>query len=195
FTLVGGLVLALSEGGSLGWSNPLVVVGAVVFAVSLPLFIVTQRRHRYPMLHLSRFSDRERSMAFASTMLMALARFAVVLLIALYLQAASGADPFQAGVRVIPVAGGMVRSPRLAGRLATRSPARWVSSAGMAIAAAGLAVLAATISPSLDYPVIGGCLLAVGIGTGIFMTPNTSSIMGGVDPGRRGAARPDPPVV
>jgi len=87
-------------------------------------------------------------------MLMAIARFAVVLLIALYLQAASGADPFQAGVRVIPVAGGMV--------------------------------LAATISPSLGYPVIGGCLLAVGIGTGIFMTPNTSSIMTGVGPGRRG---------
>jgi EmrB/QacA subfamily drug resistance transporter len=188
FTLVGGLVLALSEGGALGWSNPLVVVGAVVFAVSLPLFIVTQRRRRYPMLDLSMFSDRERSMAFASTMLMALARFAVVLLIALYLQAASGADPFQAGVRVIPVAGGMVLASPLAGRLATRYPARWVSSAGMAIAAAGLAVLAATISPSLDYPVIGGCLLAVGIGTGIFMTPNTSSIMGGVDPGRRGIA-------
>jgi EmrB/QacA subfamily drug resistance transporter len=188
FTLVGGLVLALSEGGALGWSNPLVVVGAVVFAVSLPLFIVTQRRRRYPMLDLSMFSDRERSMAFACTMLMALARFAVVLLIALYLQAATGADPFQAGVRVIPVAGGMVLASPLAGRLATRYPARWVSSAGMAIAAAGLAVLAAMISPSLDYPVIGGCLLAVGIGTGIFMTPNTSSIMGGVDPGRRGIA-------
>jgi EmrB/QacA subfamily drug resistance transporter len=188
FTLVGGLVLALSEGGALGWSDPLVVVGGVVFAASLPIFIVTQRRRRYPMLDLSMFSDRERSMAFASTMLMALARFAVVLLIALYLQAASGADPFQAGVRVIPVAGGMVLASPLAGRLATRYPARWVSSAGMAIAAAGLAVLAATISPSLNYPVIGGCLLAVGIGTGIFMTPNTSSIMGGVDPGRRGIA-------
>jgi EmrB/QacA subfamily drug resistance transporter len=188
FTLVGGLVLALSEGGALGWSDPLVVVGGVLFAASLPIFIVTQRRRRYPMLDLSMFSDRERSMAFASTMLMALARFAVVLLIALYLQAASGADPFQAGVRVIPVAGGMVLASPLAGRLATRYPARWVSSAGMAIAAAGLAVLAATISPSLNYPVIGGCLLAVGIGTGIFMTPNTSSIMGGVDPGRRGIA-------
>jgi EmrB/QacA subfamily drug resistance transporter len=188
FTMVGGLVLALSEGGALGWSDPLVVVGGVLFALSLPIFILTQRRRRYPMLDLSMFSDRERSMAFASTMLMALARFAVVLLIALYLQAASGADPFQAGVRVIPVAGGMVLASPLAGRLATRYPARWVSSAGMAIAAAGLAVLAATISPSLNYPVIGGCLLAVGIGSGIFMTPNTSSIMGGVEPGRRGIA-------
>jgi EmrB/QacA subfamily drug resistance transporter len=188
FTLVGGLVLALSEGGALGWSNPLVVVGGALFAVSLPVFIVTEHRRRYPMLDLSMFSDRERSMAYASNLLMSIARFAVVLLIALYLQAAAGADPFQAGVRVIPVAGGMVLASPVAGWLAKRYPARWVSSTGMAIAAAGLAVLAATISPSLAYPVIGGCLLAVGIGTGIFMTPNTTSIMGGVEPGRRGIA-------
>jgi MFS family permease len=82
----------------------------------------------------------------------------------------------------------MVLASPVAGWLARRYPARWVSSTGMAIAAAGLAVLAATISPSLAYPVIGGCLLAVGIGTGIFMTPNTTSIMGGVEPGRRGIA-------
>src|SRR6201996_8652324 len=186
FTLVGGLVLALSEGGALGWSDPLGGVGGVLFALSLPAFIITQRRRRYPMLDLSMFSDRERSMAFASTMLMAVARFAVVLLIALYLQAASGANPFQAGVRVIPVAGGMGLASPLAGWLAKRDPVRWVSSTGMAIAATGLAVLAATISPTLAYPVIGGCLLAVGIGSGIFMTPNTSSIVSGVQPGRRG---------
>jgi len=83
FTLVGGLVLALAEGGALGWSNSLVVAGAAVFAVSVPAFIVTQRRRRYPMLDLSVFSDRERSMAYASNTLMAIARFAVVLLIAL----------------------------------------------------------------------------------------------------------------
>lgn len=188
FTLVGGLILALSEGGALGWSNPLVVVGVALFVVSLPVFIFTQRRRRFPMLDLSVFSDRERSMAYACNLLMAIARFAVVLLIALYLQAASGADPFQAGVRVIPVAGGIVLASPVAGRLATRYQARWVSSTGMAIAAAGLAVLAATISPSLDYPVIGGSLFAVGIGTGIFMTPNTSSIMSAVEPDRRGIA-------
>lgn len=186
FTMVGGLILALSEGGAVGWLSPLVVVGVVLFAASLPVFIVTQRRRRYPMLDLSVFGDYERTMAYTSNLLMAIARFAVVLLIALYLQAASSVDPFQAGLRVIPVAGGMLLASPVAGRLAAHYPTRWVSSAGMAIAAVGLAVLAATISPSLDYPVTGGCLLAVGIGTGIFMTPNTSSIMGGVEASRRG---------
>lgn len=188
FTLVGGLVLALSEGGALGWSSLPVIVGGALCAVSLPVFLWSQRRRRFPMLDLSVFADRERSMAYASTMLMSVARFAVVLLIALYLQAATGANPFQAGLRVIPVAAGMSLASPVAGRLALRYPARWVSSAGMAIAAAGLVVLAATISPSLGYPVIGACLLAVGAGSGIFMTPNTSSIMAGVESGRRGIA-------
>ncbi|MFI6344235.1 MFS transporter [Streptomyces sp. NPDC050560] len=188
FTLIGGLVLALSEGGALGWSSPPVLVGAGLCVVSLPLFLWTQRRRPYPMLDLTMFADRARSMAYASTLLMSVARFAVVLLIALYLQAATGADPFQAGLRVIPVAAGMSLASPLAGRLAARYPTRWVSSAGMAIAAAGLAVLAATLSPTLGYPVIGGCLLAVGVGSAVFLTPNTSSIMGGVEPGRRGIA-------
>ena len=55
--------MALSEGGALGWSNALVVVGVALFVVSLPVFIVTEHRRRYPLLDLSVFSDRERSMA------------------------------------------------------------------------------------------------------------------------------------
>jgi MFS family permease len=58
----------------------------------------------------------------------------------------------------------------------------------MAVTATGLAVLAVVIGPRTAYPVIGVCLLAVGVGTGIFMTPNTTSIMASVSPDRRGIA-------
>ncbi len=188
FFVVGGPVLALSEGGALGWTDPLVATGLVVFAVTLPVFLIVQRRRRYPMLDLSLFADRERSLAYVAVFLLALARFAVVLLMSLYLQAAGGADPFQAGVRVIPVAAGISLASPVAGRLARRYPARILASAGMALTAAALIVLALIISPDRPYLPLGTGLLAVGLGSGLFMTPNTSSIMTSVAADRRGIA-------
>jgi EmrB/QacA subfamily drug resistance transporter len=188
FAVVGGIVLALSEGGALGWGSPWVLAGAAVALGSLPAFVLSQRRNRFPMVDLSLFGDRERSTAYACVFLLAVARFAVVLLVALYLQAAAGSDAFQAGLRVIPVAAGISLVSPLAGRLSLRFPTRWVASAGLALSASALAALAAVISPSAPYPVLAVCLLAVGIGSGIFMTPNTTSIMSGVPASRRGIA-------
>jgi MFS family permease len=140
------------------------------------------------MLDLRLFANRERSIAYLCAFLLAVARFAVVLLIALYLQAADGMSPFDAGLRVIPVAAGISLVSPLAGRLAARYPTRWVASAGMALTTAGLVGLAISIAPGRSYLVIGFCLAAIGVGSGIFMTPNTSSIMAGVSPERRGIA-------
>jgi EmrB/QacA subfamily drug resistance transporter len=188
FSFVGGLVLALSEGGALGWTSTPVLIGGALAVASLPVFIASQRRRAYPMLDLSLFADRERSIAYSCGFLLAVARFAVVLLVSLYLQAASGTDPFQAGLRVIPVAAGISVVSPLAGRLAGRYPTRWVASSGMALTAVGLAVLAVIIGPHTRYAAIGACLLAVGVGTGLFMTPNTTSIMASIDARRRGIA-------
>ncbi len=185
---VGGIVLALTEGGALGWSSPPVLVGLALVLVTLPLFVLSQLRRRYPLLDLRLFADRQRSAAYLGAFLLAVARFAVVLLMALYLQAASGLGPFDAGLRVIPVAAGISLASPASGWLAARYPTRVVASAGLVLAAAGLAGLALLIAPDRGYLPLGGCLAAVGIGCGLFMTPNTTAIVGGVDSARRGVA-------
>jgi EmrB/QacA subfamily drug resistance transporter len=186
--VVGGLVLALSEGGALGWRSTPVIVGFALFAAALPLFVLTQLRRRYPLLDLRLFADRARSSAYLGAFLLAVARFAVVLLMALYLQAASGLDPFQAGLRVIPVAAAISLASPVAGRLATRYPTRWVASAGLALTVVGLVALALLVAPDRQYLWLGLAMTAVGLGSGIFMTPNTTSIMSGIEPARRGVA-------
>jgi EmrB/QacA subfamily drug resistance transporter len=185
---LGGVVLALAEGGALGWSSPAVLLGAAAFLVAAPLFVLVQRRRRYPLVDLSLFRSRERTLAYVATFLLALARFAVVLLIALYLQAAQGLDAADAGVRVTPVALAMMALSPLAGRLATRYPARILSSLGLALTGAGLLALALLLQPDLGYPVVCACLVAVGAGSALFMTPNTSAIMASVPAARRGVA-------
>lgn len=188
FAVLGSLVIALSEGGALGWTSPPVVAGAIVFAVTTPVFLLVQARRRHPLVDLRMFADKERSMAYLAAFLLSLARFALVLLIALYLQAADGVDPFQAGLRVIPVAIGMMLASPVAGALAHRYSVRLLSTAGLALTGLGLAVLAALLRPHLPYALMALALLVIGAGSGLFLAPNTSSIMASIPARRRGIA-------
>ena len=119
---------------------------------------------------------------------MAAARFAVVLLLALYLQAARGQSASAAGLHVVPVALGMLVAAPLAGRLNRTLPARALSSTGLLLATGGLLALAAVLSPTSSYAPIGVALAAVGVGSGLFFPPNTDAIAGVAAPDRRGAA-------
>ncbi len=119
---------------------------------------------------------------------MAAARFAVVLLLALYLQAARGQSASAAGLHVVPVALGMLVAAPLAGRLNRTLSARALSSTGLLLATGGLLALAAVLSPTSSYAPIGVALAAVGVGSGLFFPPNTDAIAGVAAPDRRGAA-------
>jgi EmrB/QacA subfamily drug resistance transporter len=186
--MLGGVVIALSEGGALGWTSTPVLVGAALFVVTTPIFVVLQMRRAHPLVDLSLFADRQRSAAYLANFLLALARFAVVLLAALYLQAARGLDPFQAGIRVIPVAVGMMIASPLVGRLVQRFTARILSTGGLVLTGLGLLGLALRLHPATGDAELALWLGLIGVGSGIFMTPNTSSIMSSVEPGRRGIA-------
>jgi EmrB/QacA subfamily drug resistance transporter len=186
--VLGGPVLALSEGGALGWTSLPVLVGVAVFVVTTPVFILMQIHRRDPLLDLRLFANRERSAAYVAAFLLSLARFALVLLVALYLQAARGLDPFGAGIRVIPVALGMMIASPLVGRLVTRSSARVLSTSGLVLTGIGLVGLASRLRPATSDVELALWLGLIGVGTGVFMTPNTNAIMSTVDPARRGIA-------
>ncbi|MBO0829255.1 MAG: MFS transporter, partial [Streptosporangiales bacterium] len=188
FLVIGALVLTLSEGGAIGWASWPVLAGVICFAVFTPLFLWTQVHRVYPLVDLSLLNDRERGMAYLATLLVSVARFAIVLLASLYVQAARGTDSFHAGLQVLPVAFGMMVASPVAGRLAARVPARVLSTIGLGVVAAGLAVLAVVISPEIGYPALTGILLVIGAGSGFFLSPNTSSIMASVPADRRGIA-------
>ena len=54
--------------------------------------------------------------------------------------------------------------------------------------AGGLIVLAVCIDPGFTGPPLTCCLLLIGLGSGLFLTPNTSAIMLSVRPDQRGVA-------
>lgn len=183
-----GLVVGLAEGGAVSWSSPAVIAGFAVLLVAAPAFVAVQRHRKYPLVAPPLFADRARAMAYLSAFLISISRFAVVLLVSLYLQGAMGIGPLGAGVRVLPVAAGIMLMSPVAGRLTARIGPRVLSTAGALIAGGGLALLAVVVHRNVPYALLAPGMLAVGAGSGLFLTPNTTSIMASVAANQRGMA-------
>jgi MFS family permease len=185
---VGGVVVALSEGGAQEWTSPLVLGAGAVALVALPLFVWMQRIRRHPLLDLSLLLSRARATSYYCALATNAARFAVVLIVSLFLQAADGLNAFEAGIRVMPTAIGMMLASPLAGRLLTHYGPRGLAHAGLSLCALAVLLLALTLAPSAPVVLVCGELLLLGVGSGLFLPANTTSIMQGVPVDRRGIA-------
>jgi EmrB/QacA subfamily drug resistance transporter len=182
-----GLVFGVSKGGISGWSSTIVVASLVAAAVFLPLFVLIERHHSAPMLDLSIFSNRLFSASAAAAFINGLARFALMFLFVFYFQGVQGDSPILAGVKLAPLALGMLFASPLAGIWADRRGSRAMAVLGMLVTGAGLALMA-TLGRSTSYWESGVYLFIVGIGSGMFNSPNTAAMMGAVTPHRRGIA-------
>lgn len=185
---LGGLILALSEGGVTGWSSLPVLAGLVLFIV-FGLFFVWEERHaKFPMIDFALFHDRPYAMANLATFFNSLARSSVVLLIALFYQVVYFENPFSAGLKVLPVTIGMIAGSLIVGAVTARYSARLLSTLGLLGTCLGMLILVWKIGihASLFWMSLGQLL--IGMGTGVFQTPNTQSIMLTVPHEQRGVA-------
>jgi EmrB/QacA subfamily drug resistance transporter len=182
-----GLVLGVSKGGISGWNNVVVIAGLSAAAVLLPLWVVIERRSRAPMLDLSLFRNRLFAAASAAAFINGLARFALMFLFVFYFQGAQGDSPIDAGIKLAPLALGMLVASPLAGIYADRHGSRTLAAIGMVVTAAGLAGMT-TLQVGSAYAQSALWLALVGIGSGMFNSPNTAAMMGVVPAKRRGIA-------
>ena len=182
-----GLVLGISKGGISGWSSPVVIVGLIAAAIFLPAFVLVERHQRAPMLDLSIFQSRLFSAAAAAAFINGLARFALMFVFVFYFQGVQGDSPILAGIKLAPLALGMLISSPLAGIWADRRGSRSMAVAGMLVTATGLALMT-TLGRETNYLASGVYMFIVGIGSGMFNSPNTAAMMGAVAAHRRGIA-------
>jgi MFS family permease len=164
------------------------VIGSLaVAAVLLPLFVLIEHRGKAPMLDLSIFRNRLFAAASGATFINGLSRFALMFIFVFYYQGAQGDDPIEAGIKLAPMALGMLVASPLAGIWADRHGSRVLAALGMLVTALGLALMTTLQADSAYWQ--GGLWLAlVGIGSGMFNSPNTAAMMGTVPTERRGIA-------
>src|SRR5438105_2091282 len=182
-----GLALGVSRGGLSGWSDPIVIAGLAAAVVLLPAFVAIERRVQAPMLDLTIFRDRLFAAATAAAFINGLSRFALLFLFVFYFQGAQGDSPITAGIKLAPMAVGMLIASPVAGLYADQRGSRGLAAMGMLVGAVGLAGMT-TLGVHTPYWQSALWLLVVGVGSGMFNSPNTAAMMSAVPAVRRGIA-------
>ncbi|MCU1689538.1 MAG: major facilitator superfamily 1 [Pseudonocardiales bacterium] len=183
---LGGFIVALSSVSTAGWGSPLVRIGIVLAAVFLPLFFWTQARTANPLLDVRVFKDKMFTLALSAGLVSSIATSAVVVLIALYLQAAKGYTPFAAGLHLLPLAGTKVVTSLSVGVLTSRMTNRASAVIGSATLSLGLLTLMTAVRLGGPAVLITVGLMVMGAGSGIFQPSNAAAMLEGVSSDRLG---------
>ena len=181
------LLLALNEGSSWGWfSAP--VLGLIVSAlVILGIFIWWENRRANPMLDLSLFRHPVFSASSVSAVLNYVALYGIIFLMPFYLLQGRGLDPAQTGLLLTAQPLVMAVAAPVSGTLSDRIGVRLPATLGMAILAVGLWLLS-RLSAATPLSYVAAALAVCGLGTGIFVSPNNSALMGSAPRNRQGIA-------
>jgi EmrB/QacA subfamily drug resistance transporter len=181
------LLLALNQGHDWGWTSAPVLGLLAAAAAFGSIFVAIESRVASPMLDLRLFSSRIFSTSTASAVLNYICLYSIAFLMPFYLIQGRGLGPAQAGLILTAQPLVMAVAAPLSGTLSDRIGSRLLSTAGMAILGIGLLLLARLGSES-SFGQVAGALVVVGIGIGIFISPNTSALMGAAPRNRQGIA-------
>jgi EmrB/QacA subfamily drug resistance transporter len=182
-------LVVLTLAGTFGWLSAPTMLLVFVSVAAFLLFLQIERRLvRYPTLDLSLFTrNRLFAAANATAFLNYVAVIGVTLMIAIYLETIRGLDPQIAGLYLVAQAAPMALLSPLSGWLSDRFGSRVLSTAGMGGITLGLLLLSQLNASSSAYDVILR-LVVVGVGYGLFSSPNTSAVMGSVKQEKLGVA-------
>ena len=183
-----GIAIVLSMGGMINlpetWAYAMLVVGVLFLAV----FVWSQLRTPHHLLNVRLFKGRVFSGSCLATFMNYASSYSISYFLALYLQSIGNLTATEAGMlMLVQPAIQAVLTPyfgRLSDRLADK---RVLPTVGLVISAFGIAtILTYGVGTPLSTVVV--TQIIIGIGFSMFSAPNTSIIMGSVDPRETGEA-------
>ena len=114
------LLLALSWGGTAGWSAPHILGLFAVSAVSLIAFLIVESRVANPIISLSLFRNRTFATANLSAFLMFMAFMGMVSFLPLYMQLGLGLPATTSGLAMMPLTVGLILAATASGFLVNK---------------------------------------------------------------------------
>ncbi|MFZ2073819.1 MAG: MFS transporter [Methanoregula sp.] len=201
-SFIGGLTLFLVgityallpyRSASMGWGDPWVITALFCGILLLVAFPIIETRVEDPMFRMDLFKIRNFAFGNAAGFISALARGGVMIVLIILLQGiwlplhgySFESTPFWAGVFMLPLTIGFVVMGPLSGIISDKYGARWISTLGMVLV--GIAFLILAILPyNFEYLPFALALLIMGLGNGMFSSPNAAAIMNSVPPEERG---------
>lgn len=181
------LTLGLSFGQEWGWLSPALLVALSLGVIVLAIAIAIESHIEHPILDLQLVTNRTFAFANISFMLCMMALFAPGFLMPFYFEQLRGFSTIQTGLMLTPLPLTMAVCAPIFGSIADKRGSQWLSPIGLAIACLGL-VLLSQINPHSSMLDIIWRLVFIGVGQGIFQSPNTRTIMGAAPQSSQGEA-------
>jgi len=150
-----------------------------------PVFVAVERRVTHPTIDLDLFKTRQFSAGNLASFLNSVAFNSLPFVATLYFQLIRQLDAVTTGLLFIPMEMAVFIIGPLSGKLSDRYGARGLCTLGLVFNVATLLWLS-TADQNTDYTVVTLGLIVAGVGRGLFMSPNASSIMIPVPPDKRG---------
>ena len=178
-----------------GWGNPWVDAAMIAGAGLLAAFFFVEGRVQDPMFRLDLFKIGAFRAGNIASFMASIGRGGTQIMLIILLQGiwlplhgySYSETPFWSGLYITPLMIGFVVMGPLSGRIADRRGARELATAGMVITAVCLLLL--TLLPyDFVFWEFALILFVMGLGGGLFASPNTVAIMNSVPPETRGAA-------
>ncbi|HYB08000.1 MAG TPA: MFS transporter [Nitrososphaerales archaeon] len=179
----------------MGWGSPWVLGSLALGGALLVAFPFIEMRVESPMFRLELFRMRVFSAANFAGLLSAIGRGGVQIMLVILLQGiwlplhgySYQSTPFWSGLYITPMLLGFVIMGPISGRIADRRGARGLATIGMAVSAFTFLLLS-LLPYNFQFWEFATILFVMGLGGGLFASPNTVSIMNSVPPEHRGAA-------
>lgn len=179
FVGLASLLFALSEGQTLGWSDPVILGSFMLAILTLGGFVWCELRATDPLLELRLFK-RKNFLLTNTTMVLLFFSFAgISYLLPFYLEYVQGYAPSTAGLILTSLSVAMMVGGILAGMLYNRTGGRLLSiAAGISIVVGYFLMTRIRSDTTTGFVVV--CLLLIGFGLGLMLTPASNMIMNSV---------------
>ena len=179
------IVWGLIEASERGWTDSKILGAFALGSAIIALFIMWERKTTHPMLDVSVFRNLRFSAASLAVGFVFFALMGVVYFLTTYLQSVMGYTALEAGIRMLPVAAGMISATKLSVVLTEKIGTKIVVGIGMSTVASALFVLS-TCGVDTGYGRVAISLGMLGIGMALAMSPATESIMGSLPKAKAG---------
>lgn len=114
------LLATVWGGDTYAWSSPMILGLGATSLVSFFVFVIIERRAKEPILPLVLFEERVFAVGTVLAFVTAMAMFAAIIFMPLYLQVALGVSATESGLLLMPLMAGMLTTSISSGRLITR---------------------------------------------------------------------------
>lgn len=195
--IIYGLMPYQKANSTMGWSNPWVILAFAIGGALLVAFPFIEKHVKNPMFRLSLFKIRPFSFGNFSNLLAAMARGGVMIMLIILLQGiylplhgySYSSTPFWAGIYMIPMTAGFMITSPISGKLSDKYGARGLATLGMIIVGISFVFLALIPLNINDYYYEFAAAIGImGVGNGLFSSPNAAAIMNSVPRETRGVS-------